>query len=145
VTLSEPLLPPQACEPCEPAAEDAADAEKTAYEELACCNICAEGDWEDDNQIIFCDSCDLAVHQVQPHGTWATVQLSLTLRMRAQVCYGAGARDIPEGDQPWFCDMCRFARRSGASSTRVEQDCILCPEKGGAMKRTTDSRWAHIT
>ena len=35
----------------------------TCYEDLACCAVCGEGDWEDDNAIIFCDSCDLAVHQ----------------------------------------------------------------------------------
>jgi len=52
---------------------------------------------------------------------------------------------IPEGDAPWFCDMCKFSKRAGGSSRRVEQECILCPEKGGAMKRTTDGRWAHIT
>jgi hypothetical protein len=106
-----------------PAAESTPEA-ATAYEELACCNVCGEGDWEEDNKIIFCDSCDLAVHQV---------------------CYGAGARVIPEGDAPWFCDMCKFSKRAGGSSRRVEQECILCPEKGGAMKRTTDGRWAHIT
>ena len=46
-----------------PAAESTPEA-ATAYEELACCNVCGEGDWEEDNKIIFCDSCDLAVHQV---------------------------------------------------------------------------------
>lgn len=84
--------------------------------------------------------------------TWQTdqqngksVKLGRPAGSPPQVCYGAGAREIPAGDQPWYCDMCRFSMRSGTSSRRVEQECILCPEKGGAMKRTTDSRWAHIT
>ena len=39
------------------------EAEASCFEDLACCAVCGEGDWEDDNAIIFCDSCDLAVHQ----------------------------------------------------------------------------------
>mmetsp|Transcript_44943 Transcript_44943/g.74586 ORF Transcript_44943/g.74586 Transcript_44943/m.74586 type:complete len:224 (-) Transcript_44943:293-964(-) len=105
----------------------------TCYEDLAVCAVCGEGDWEDDNAIIFCDSCDLAVHQV---------------------CYGAGARHIPEGDQPWFCDVCRHLGSSsragrytkkGATLQTHQKECIMCPDRGGALKRTTDSRWAHIT
>eukprot|EP00967_Tisochrysis_lutea_P065190 scaffold84684_cov32-Tisochrysis_lutea.AAC.2 len=130
--LSSAPLATLACQPCVDATEEGA--EPTAYEELACCNVCNEGDWEDENQIIFCDSCDLAVHQVG----------HARAPMRS-VCYGAGAREIPAGDQPWFCDMCRFCRRSTNSNRRIQPDCILCPEKGGAMKRTTDSRWAHLT
>ena len=96
--------------------------ESTRYEDIACCEICGEGDWDDDNNIIFCDSCDLAVHQV---------------------CYGAGARNIPTGDDPWYCDVCRFSgnKRGGRSA---KQECILCPHTSGALKRTSDSRWAHI-
>jgi NuA3 HAT complex component NTO1 len=133
----------QRCEPCENLGEESAE---TAFEELACCNICGEGDWEDDNQIIFCDSCDLAVHQARRTSRCALQPPRGSLAARAaQICYGAGAREIPEGDQPWFCDMCRFAKRIGSSSRRFEPECILCPERGGAMKRTTDSRWAHVT
>ena len=97
--------------------------EPTKYEDLACCAVCGEGDWEDDNLIIFCDSCDVAVHQV---------------------CYGAGARVIPEGDQPWYCDVCRYAKLMG-KSRGFRPTCVLCPQTGGAMKRTTDGRWAHLT
>ena len=68
----------QVCESCETGAE-----EETTYEALACCNICAEGDWEDDNQIIFCDSCDLAVHQVrrQAPGSVAGLLLARSSRL----------------------------------------------------------------
>ena len=107
------------------AAEDASAEPIACFEDLACCTICGEGDWEDDNQIIFCDSCDLAVHQV---------------------CYGAGARNIPQGDEPWYCDVCKAhpRRANGRHSTNSRPACILCPNRDGALKRTTDGRWAHI-
>ncbi|KAJ1624511.1 PHD-zinc-finger like domain-containing protein [Pavlovales sp. CCMP2436] len=85
------------------------------YEDVANCMICGDGESEDDNVILFCDGCNLAVHQV---------------------CYGGGAVAIPDG--PWYCDRCDPARCAGPV------ECCLCPEKGGALKRTTDWRWAHV-
>lgn len=49
-------------------------------EDVLCC-VCAEGDQTEENMILFCDGCNLAVHQL---------------------CYGVG--NIPEGS--WFCDRC---------------------------------------
>jgi hypothetical protein len=51
------------------------------------CDVCLEGDWTDDNQIVFCEGkrCPgIAVHQR---------------------CYGI--LRIPEGDLPWLCDVCQ--------------------------------------
>lgn len=42
---------------------------------------------------------------------------------------------IPENE--WLCDKCA-AGCSGAS-------CALCPSTTGAMKRTTDWKWAHLS
>ena len=88
------------------------------YEEAALCAICQDGEWEDDDQIIFCDQCNMPVHQA---------------------CYGSGANCIPDG--PWYCDPCSHGRRTG---NKQLQECVLCPIKGGALKRTSDFRWAHI-
>jgi len=81
-------------------------------EEIAeCCGVCFDGDSYDDNKILFCDKCDIAVHQV---------------------CYGI--HQIPKGD--WLCRAC--------SSRGAAKSCFLCSVKGGALKPTTDGRWAHL-
>lgn len=51
-----------------------------------------------------------------------------------QQCYGYPLlKSIPEED--WFCDYCTANASSG---------CVLCPQSGGVLKRTTDARWVHL-
>ncbi|KAF5897398.1 lysine-specific demethylase 4C-like, partial [Clarias magur] len=48
-------------------------------------------------------------------------------------CYGVAAHDVtPE----WTCDRC--------SCGDLSAECCLCNLRGGALKRTTDDRWAHV-
>ncbi|XP_076171506.1 lysine-specific demethylase 4C [Ptiloglossa arizonensis] len=49
-------------------------------------------------------------------------------------CYGITV--LPTDLRNWACDRCR------AGKTQVM--CCLCPMRGGALKRTSDSSWAHI-
>ncbi len=49
-----------------------------------------------------------------------------------QACYGV--RQLPVGK--WLCRVCQ----AGLS----EVSCVLCPGKKGALKPTTDGRWAHV-
>ncbi|CAL0328850.1 unnamed protein product [Lupinus luteus] len=83
---------------------------------ILCC-VCQSTDGDPEDPIVFCDGCDLMVHAS---------------------CYGNPlSKGIPEGD--WFCERCRFDEKTGSSFS-----CCLCPIKEGAMKQTTDNRWAHI-
>ncbi|XP_014486863.1 PREDICTED: lysine-specific demethylase 4C-like isoform X2 [Dinoponera quadriceps] len=49
-------------------------------------------------------------------------------------CYGITV--LPTNTQNWACDKCKAGM--------YDVMCCLCPMFGGAMKRTSDSRWAHI-
>ncbi|XP_035281396.1 lysine-specific demethylase 4C-like isoform X3 [Anguilla anguilla] len=48
-------------------------------------------------------------------------------------CYGVSAQDIHDD---WSCDRCL--------SGELTAECCLCNLRGGALKRTTDDRWAHV-
>ncbi|XP_008559898.1 uncharacterized protein LOC103580058 isoform X1 [Microplitis demolitor] len=49
-------------------------------------------------------------------------------------CYGITV--LPSDLFNWACDKCKAGM--------VQSNCCLCPMRGGAVKRTSDSRWAHI-
>ncbi|GAA6088771.1 lysine-specific demethylase 4C isoform X6 [Tachysurus ichikawai] len=48
-------------------------------------------------------------------------------------CYGVAAQDVT---REWTCDRC--------SCGDLTAECCLCNLRGGALKPTTDSRWAHV-
>ncbi|KAL3683187.1 hypothetical protein R1sor_001209 [Riccia sorocarpa] len=78
------------------------------------CNVCYLDEEYTENQLLQCDKCRMMVHMY---------------------CYGEP--EAPDGDL-WLCNMCR------PGAPRTPPLCCLCPVTGGAMKKTTDGRWAHI-
>jgi hypothetical protein len=69
------------------------------------CLICNDGDYEDNDLIVYCSSCQMTVHQS---------------------CYGIV--NIPKED--WICYPCLAFELKDSK----EVQCILCPVIGGAMK-----------
>jgi hypothetical protein len=93
------------------------------------CSVCGHDSVPGENEILFCDRCDLAVHQK---------------------CYGVAY--VPDGK--WFCNVCL----AGFSTPPPCVFCPVshCDDQGpgasmddfpsrhgGVMKQTTDGRWAH--
>ncbi|ETP49934.1 hypothetical protein F442_04642 [Phytophthora nicotianae P10297] len=88
-------------------------------EDDECCSVCLESESYDDDPIVFCDGCNVAVHQF---------------------CYGI--RVVPK--DKWFCDVCTETR-AGVNEAKPNQPrCQLCPHRGGAYKRTTCGQWIHV-
>lgn len=75
-------------------------------------------DAEDGNEMVFCDSCNICVHQA---------------------CYGITI--IPDGE--WLCAPCtKYGSHSPSKKTVA---CVLCPNLGGAFKPTSNGKWSHVS
>jgi len=80
------------------------------------CHVCGGADSLENNRIIYCDQCNVGVHQT---------------------CYGVDI--IPDGY--WFCAHCKAQR---TQNTVIKRQCLACPLQVGALKQTVDGRWAHV-
>jgi SWI/SNF-related matrix-associated actin-dependent regulator of chromatin subfamily A member 5 len=75
------------------------------------CHVCGAGAsdrWGDDDEIVFCDGCDVQVH------------LS---------CYGL--KRVPKGK--WLCQGCEDGVHPGDVAAGEVGTCALCPQPGGAL------------
>ena len=75
------------------------------------CHVCGEGAsdrWGEDDEIVFCDGCDVQVH------------LS---------CYGL--KRVPKGK--WLCQGCADGVSPGDAAAGEVGTCALCPQPGGAL------------
>ncbi|KAK6930634.1 SET domain, partial [Dillenia turbinata] len=84
------------------------------WKDLDKCNVCHMDEEYENNLFLQCDKCRMMVHAR---------------------CYGELE---PVNGVLWFCNFCR----EGAPNPTP--CCCLCPVSGGAMKPTTDGRWAHL-
>lgn len=81
------------------------------------CVVCFDGQSPESNPIVFCDRCELAVHQR---------------------CYGIVK--VPSSE--FICDRCKVERDGLDPATAVF--CQLCSLGDGAFKRTIDGKWVHV-
>ena len=97
---------------------------KTISDDDTPCSICNSRDTWDNNQILYCDGCNLAFHQA---------------------CYGV--KNIPAGD--YFCDMClacvtkKDEYKSTPKSAFKRNECCLCPNGWLPLQRSKCNRWVH--
>ncbi|EEY69096.1 uncharacterized protein PITG_05279 [Phytophthora infestans T30-4] len=95
---------------------------KTEDEEMLCGVCCAPDSLEND-PIVICEVCGVAVHQT---------------------CYRLAA--VPEED--WFCHPCRQYMDSQDIEKSLipthELECEACCSKAGAMAPTIDGGWVHM-
>lgn len=85
-------------------------------EEEQSCAVCGGFEGDNANAIVFCDGCNIAVHQE---------------------CYGVAF--IPEGQ--WLCRKCMLYNSLGTA--RVIR-CAFCPSTTGAFKQTDTGVWGHV-
>ena len=118
--------------------------EQQEEDDNAVCDICGDGESTGENRIIFCDMCDVSVHQ---H------------------CYGV--ENVPHGD--YFCRACLHFKKTQPETYGNDQSqnavqkraptlppikCELCPKKHGAYvqaqclpasgKSDPLSKWVHF-
>ncbi|KAL1210181.1 histone H3-lysine(4) N-trimethyltransferase ATX1 [Cardamine amara subsp. amara] len=85
------------------------------WKDLDKCNVCYMDEEYESNLFLQCDKCRMMVHAK---------------------CYGE--LEEPCDGALWLCNLCR------PSAPDIPPRCCLCPVVGGAMKPTTDGRWAHL-
>ncbi|MCD7457429.1 Mn(2+) transporter atx2 [Datura stramonium] len=87
---------------------------RVKWKDLDKCNVCHMDEEYENNLFLQCDKCRMMVHAR---------------------CYG---EQEPMDGILWLCNLCR------PGAPVVPPPCCLCPVIGGAMKPTTDGRWAHL-
>ncbi|CAH9062410.1 unnamed protein product [Cuscuta epithymum] len=87
---------------------------RVMWKDLDKCNVCHMDEEYVNNLFLQCDKCRMMVHAR---------------------CYGELE---PVDGILWLCNLCR------PGAPQFPPPCCLCPVIGGAMKPTTDGRWAHL-
>ena len=76
------------------------------------CAVCFDPNWDEENALVVCGGCDVAVHQL---------------------CY-----HIPHvPDDEWLCAPCVDTPSRTRASAIASRSCRLCPQPGGALWRVS--------
>ncbi|GFR05397.1 protein Jade-3 [Trichonephila clavata] len=125
------------------------------YDEDAICDVCRSPDSHESNDMVFCDKCNICVHQICygitkiPEGNWLCRTCALGVNPRCSLCPNTGGamkstRDgqtwahvscavwIPEVSFSNFIKMEPITKIAQIPALRYQLKCILCANKAGA-------------
>ena len=96
---------------------------KNQNEEGMVCDICLDEEGEEDDQILICELCLVAVHQS---------------------CYGREiVSQIPVGE--WYCERCSFLiKHEKDKEPEKSLKCQLCSDEKGVIIKVLNFGWVHI-
>ncbi|XP_037602898.1 protein Jade-1 isoform X2 [Sebastes umbrosus] len=125
------------------------------YDEDVVCDVCQSPDGEDNNEMVFCDKCNICVHQAcygiqkVPKGSWLCRICALGILPKCQLCpKNGGAMKPTRSGTKWVHVSCALwipevsignpekmepiTNVSQIPSNRWALICCLCKEKSGA-------------
>lgn len=90
------------------------------------CSVCFGAEWDGVNAILTCMQCHCCVHKG---------------------CYGVTDTTLDSETDNWMCKRCEYEKRRSGTEGFISGSlrCELCNTLGGALKRTMDDRWVHLT
>ncbi|KAL6571201.1 hypothetical protein OROHE_002844 [Orobanche hederae] len=111
-----------------------------AWRDLDKCNVCHMDEEYENNLFLQCDKCRMMKSLCKSTQSLSSACYVETFHVfeHSHVharCYGELE---PTGGVLWLCNLCR------PGAPQSPPPCCLCPVVGGAMKPTTDGRWAHL-
>ena len=86
----------------------------------AVCDICQSGVDEEKDKILFCDGCNVAVHQS---------------------CYGRGVYPHEPKEDMWLCERCVSVYKRNVDPRDLR--CRFCNDLKGLITRSEKVGWAH--
>ncbi|XP_072351663.1 protein Jade-1 isoform X2 [Scyliorhinus torazame] len=115
------------------------------YDEDVVCDVCQSPDGEDDNEMVFCDKCNICVHQAcygilkVPEGSWLCRTCALGVQPKCLLCPRKGGAMKPtRSGTKWVHVSCALW---------IPEVSIGCPEKMEPITKVSHvpaSRWALV-
>lgn len=125
------------------------------YDEDVICDVCRSPDSEDGNEMVFCDSCNICVHQACygitsiPDGSWVCRTCAMGVRPVCELCpHKGGAMKSTRSGSKWAHVSCALwvpevsigcvdkmepiTKISHIPPSRWSLVCMLCKERVGA-------------